>query len=226
MKTKTAVSATLKVSEFPKCLQSTLVVEYVTRQAEPTDNLERIAELIYQSNPEVFTYWFETFLRARAPLKQMINTYNHLFSWQNLYVLQNLRTGQLQGVVMALGPIFLSNDYSRLKRISEPYRYAVEHYVEPMVERAMNEHSTTDILLANCCIDPLAREIGLGRLLLENTINILQGNLAQSFTADCRNDDTVAKQLLRSLGFKRISSKTLEDNFYGQRLKINTMKLS
>ncbi len=191
----------LKIINFPDCPQSTLVFERVVRPAEPSDDFERIAELIYNSHPQVFARWFGNYRRGRAPLKQLIDTHDSLFSWQNIYVMQDLKTAQLIGAVLAPGQYYLTSDYARLKRISDDYRWVVEHLVEPLISHIKSCPPYVATVVA-CCVDPLWRGEGLGTSMLMNVAHLLRDKNIDILDLYCPDDNLAMLRICEKLSLE------------------------
>ena len=65
----------------------------VFRKATEKDNLKKIAELLYYTDPYIYPYWFENLDKCRIELPPLLIQEKFFFNVNNLYIaLQFLRS--------------------------------------------------------------------------------------------------------------------------------------
>ena len=80
------------------------------RRATKEDNLSQIAELIYNTDPYIYPYWFDNDEdKCKEFFKEAILQEGFLFHYDNLYVAHDITTNEIIGVICAIACILLKN---------------------------------------------------------------------------------------------------------------------
>lgn len=180
------------------------MVDYFTRKAQPSDDLRRIALLIYDTDPFIYPFWFEGRAQGIDALEKMIRTPGNLFSLENIFVLLDRDQCEILGVIVAIHQHSrLDYDYSGLKQFNHHYRFTIENYVEPSVAAALQAHPET-IIITNCCIDARARGLGCGKALLHDFMELAKEQGFMTIELDCLAFNDAALALYRRCGFQTV----------------------
>lgn len=183
------------------------------RRAKINDNFEEIAGLIYKTNPYIYPYWFNNDIEeAKRILKDLIDEPGFIFNYNNLYIAYDKTNSRIIGFICALDKsIDLTFDYSELEFINEKYKYIVQNYINPILNKVKENNY---MFISNICIDENYRNKKIGSHLLGYFISQMEKNGFNSFKANCLLYDLRGKNLLHSFGFKEIEIiKGIETNF-------------
>ncbi len=177
--------------------------DIVCRRARKTDNLDEIIDLIYQTDPYLYPYWFENDIEnARNFLKEKILTEGFVFYYENLYIAYDTKKNKIVGLVAAIDPtVNLDYDYTPYINESERSKYIIEKYIFDCIHEA----KTIDgIYIMNCAVLEECRGQGIGRKLLGHFIGNMENVGYNSFKLDCLLHNLRAKNLYHGLGFKEM----------------------
>lgn len=176
--------------------------ELNVRPARDSDNLTRIASLIYATDPYIYPFWFGSEEQAIMPLYHLICTPGTIFNRENIFVIEELWKARILGVIVAISARSdLSYDYSALKSTDAQYRFAIERYVEPSVRHA-RQMGVDTVAVLDCCIAPDERGQGIGKSLLSGFMSRMKDRGFTKLELDCLADNKPALALYRGLGFR------------------------
>lgn len=177
--------------------------DIICRKAKKTDNLEKIASLIYQTDPYIYPYWFKGGEKeAVAFLKDKILIPGFVFSYENIYVAIDKETGSIIGLIVSFDKNSnLDFDYTEIENISENYKTAVDVYVKG----CLHEVPKIDALyIMNCVVDKSARGRNVGLKLLSSFLKVMEKAGHEEFLLDCLLHNLPAKNLYHTLGFLEV----------------------
>ena len=107
----------------------------IIRKPTPEDNLEKIAELLYNTDPYIYPYWFETLEKCKKELPPLLLEKKFFFALDNLYITIDSTNNEIIGVVCILDKnVDLSYDYTKLKEKNERYKFTIENYIMSLVD--------------------------------------------------------------------------------------------
>ena len=106
------------------------------RRATKEDNLSQIAELIYNTDPYIYPYWFDNDEdKCKEFFKEAILQEGFLFHYDNLYVAHDITTNEIIGVICAIDKsVNLNYNYEPLREINDQYKKVVDDYLKPILD--------------------------------------------------------------------------------------------
>ena len=174
------------------------------RRAGYKDNFTEIAQLLYQTDPYIYPYWFEEEQKCIDFLKEEMLKEGFIFNYNNLYIAFDHSINKVVGVICAIDKsVNLNYDYENLQMVNERYNIAIKNYIMPIVEevKKLNENV---IYIPNVCIDKNLRGKRIGSRLLGYFIAQMEKNGYEHFELDCLLHNIHAKNLYHGLGFKEM----------------------
>ena len=183
------------------------------RRATKEDNLSQIADLIYDTDPYIYPYWFDNNEKACIDFfNKSILEEGFLYHYNNLYIAHDVTTDEIVGVICAVDKsVNLKYDYDSLCNINERYKKVVKEYINPILEE-VEGFDTKTIYIPNVCINKELRGKRIGTNLLGYFISQMEKVGYNQFALDCLLHNLPAKNLYHSLGFKEM---TLFNGFSG-----------
>lgn len=188
------------------------------RLVNPNDNLNKVARLIYDTDPYIYPFWFSNKpAKAVQILKRLILTKNNLFYYKNI---SGLFVGKkLLGIVVCFnGKTNLTYDYER-EMMDKNSRTTIKEYLLKLNE----EQREDETYISNICIDKKYRGQGFGKLLLAN---YLKKNKCKKYSLHVLADNKVAKHLYHSVGFTRTKTEFGFSGYKNAPVKTYEMKMS
>lgn len=178
----------------------------VFRRATINDNLEQIANLIYDTNPYIYPYWFNNNREeAIIFLSQKIKEDNFFFNYNNIYIAIDTNTKNIIGIINALDKtINLDYNYLELEKINDRYKETLNNYIEPIIETVKNNNY---MYISNVCILGDYRGKKVGTRLLGYFIEQMENNGYTEFVLECLIHNLRAKNLYHRLGFQEMGEK-------------------
>lgn len=175
----------------------------VCRRAKATDNIDEIVELIYQTDPYLYPYWFENDIeRAKEFLREKILTKGFIFNYENLYIAYDKVKNKIVGLIVAIDPtVDLNYDYTKYINENERNKYIIERYIYDCIHEAK---IADGMYIMNCAVLEEYRGQGIGKKLLGHFIGNMEKAGFNSFKLDCLLHNLRAKNLYHSLGFKEM----------------------
>lgn len=175
------------------------------RRATKEDNMEEIAKLIYDTDPYIYSYWFEKNVdNCIEFLKEEILKEGFIFNYNNLYVAYDSTTNKIVGVICAIDKsVNLEYDYETLEKVNECYKKTIDKYIKPILEE-VEEYDNETIYIPNVCIDKNLRGKKIGTKLLGYYISQMEEVGFNKFALDCLLHNLPAKNLYHGLGFKEM----------------------
>lgn len=183
------------------------------RRARKDDKMEEIAELIYNTDPYIYPYWFQKNKdECILFLKEEMLKDGFLFNYNNLFIAYDKTIGKIVGVICAIDKtVNLEYDYEKLSEVNEYYKKTVDGYIKPILDEVL-EFDNETIYIPNVCIDKNLRGKKIGTNLLGYFISQMERNGFNKFSLDCLLHNLPAKNLYHGLGFREIK---LMDGFTG-----------
>lgn len=175
------------------------------RRAKIDDNMEEIAELIYDTDPYIYPYWFQKDERACIEfLKEHMLKTGFIFNYNNLYVAYDDTIDKIVGVICAIDKsVDLNYDYESLMVINQNYKKTIEEYIKPILDEVSLFDDKT-IYIPNVCVDKNMRGKKIGTKLLGYFISQMEQVGFNRFALDCLLHNLPAKNLYHSLGFREM----------------------
>lgn len=173
------------------------------RRANAFDNLEEIAELIYYTDPYIYSFWFQNNVEeAKNTLKSLIKEEGFVFNYDNLYIAYDKTTGHIIGVICALdNSINFDYNYENLEKVNHNYSFTINRYIKPVIEEVKHNDF---LYISNVCIKDVYRGKKIGSHLLGYFISQMEKKGFNEFALDCLLHNLRAKNLYHSFGFKEM----------------------
>ena len=175
------------------------------RRAKKDDNMEEISRLIYDTDPYIYSYWFENNIEKCIKfLEKEIMKDGFIFNYNNLYVAHDQTVNKIVGVICAIDKSTnLEYDYELLGKTNKYYQRTVEEYFKPIIEEVEKFDEKT-MYVPNVCIDKNMRGKKIGTRLLGYFISQMEKVGFNRFELDCLLHNLPAKNLYHSLGFREM----------------------
>jgi len=177
----------------------------IFRRARLGDNMEEIAELIYETDPYIYPFWFENDKSegVRVLSEKMLEP-GFIFYYDNLYVAYDKTIGRILGVICALDKsINLNYDYTNLESVNDRYSFTIKNYIKVLINEV--EDSRSDYMyISNVCVDTGYRGKHIGTKMLGYFITQMEKAGFNSFGLDCLLHNLRAKNLYHSFMFKEM----------------------
>ena len=177
----------------------------VCRRARIDDNMDEIAELIYQTDPYLYPYWFENNVeKAKEFLRHKILMDGFVFNYKNCYVAYDKSKDKIVGLVVAFDSS-VNFDFDYEPYINEDVRSKniIEKYLYACIDEA-KEADSNFLYIMNCAVLEECRSQGIGKKLLGHFIGNMEKAGFNVFMLDCLLHNLRAKNLYHSLGFKEM----------------------
>ncbi|MBR2678523.1 MAG: GNAT family N-acetyltransferase [Bacilli bacterium] len=175
----------------------------IIRKPTPEDDLEKIAELLYNTDPYIYPYWFESVEKCRKELAPLLLEDKFFFSLKNLYISIEPTDNEIVGVVCILDKnCDLSYDYSELKKKNERYAFTIENYIEGLIKEVKEADFA---YISNVCVDANYRGRHIGKTMLDYVIDIYKKKLYDHIVLDVLAENPGAIKLYQNLGFEQFT---------------------
>ena len=173
------------------------------RRANKNDKLEKIAQLLYQTDNYIYPYWFENLDNCKKELSPLLLESKFFFNVNNLYVAIDKKNSDIVGVVCIVDcNTDLDYDYSDLKAKNERYCFTIVNYVEKLIEEVKKSDFA---YISNVCIDEEYRGMHIGNYMLKHIIDIYKKKLYNEIVLDVLVDNPGAIKLYKNLGFEKFT---------------------
>jgi ribosomal protein S18 acetylase RimI-like enzyme len=173
----------------------------VFRKATEKDNLEKIAELLYYTDPYIYPYWFENLDKCRIELPPLLIQEKFFFNVNNLYIA--LQDNIILGLICVVDKkTDLSYNYSELKKVSRRYQFTIDNYIMKLIDEV---EAAEFAYISNVCVDPNYRDMHIGTFLLDNLIKEYKEKNYNEIVLDVLADNPRAIHLYQKMGFEKES---------------------
>lgn len=175
------------------------------RRAKLDDNFEQIAELIYDTDPFIYPFWFgNNKSEAIRVLSNKIDDKGFVFHYDNLYVAYDMETNAIVGFICALDKsINFNYDYSELEKINSNYDFTIKNYIKPIIKDVV-EYDDNSIYIINVCVKQNLRGKHIGTRLLGYFLSQMEEQGYDKFYLDCLLHNLRARNLYHSFSFREM----------------------
>ena len=175
----------------------------IFRRACLNDNMEEIAELIYDTDKYIYPFWFNNDReKAIEFLKNHIPKDGFIFNYNNLYIAYDKTTKHIIGLICALdNSINFDYDYSEIKRVNQNYSFTITNYIEKLIEEVKELNG---LYISNVCVNKDYRGKSIGTKLLGYFISQMEEVGFENFALDCLLHNLIAKNLYHSFSFREM----------------------
>ena len=191
------------------------------RRANKDDTMEEISELIYDTDPYIYSFWFNNDKEKCIEFfKEEMLKEGFIFNYNNLYVAYDKTQNKIVGVICAIDKsVNLEYNYEELQNINDYYKITIKEYIIPIEKKKKNYDNET-IYIPNLCVDKSLRGKKIGTKLLGYYIKQMEEAGFNKFALDCLLHNLPAKNLYHSLGFKEMK---LMNGFDGKGSKVDVV---
>lgn len=191
------------------------------RRATKEDNMREIAELIYDTDPYIYSFWFNNNKeRCIEFLNEEMKKEGFIFNYNNLYIAYDKTLNKIVGILCAIDKsVNLEYRYEELQKVNDNYKITVAQYIMPIIDEVKSYDNET-IYIPNVCIDKSLRGRKIGTKLLGYYINQMEKEGFNKFALDCLLHNLPAKNLYHSLGFREMK---LINGFDGKGGKVDVV---
>lgn len=187
------------------------------RKANKNDNLEQISELIYNTDPYIYPYWFESLDNCKKILPKLILEDNFIFNINTIYIAIHNETNEIIGLSSIADKYTnLKYNYDNLSQ-NKKTTHTIKNYILPMINTIQTKNIAT---ITNMCIKREYRNMHIGYNLLKTVIEEYKNNNnnnVEFIEFDVLAHNPSAIKLYQNLGFKQISN--IEKGFNGYHMK-------
>ncbi|MBQ6495428.1 MAG: GNAT family N-acetyltransferase [Bacilli bacterium] len=177
--------------------------DLIIRKPTKEDNLEKIAELLYNTDPYIYPYWFKTLDNCKKELSPLLLEDKFFFNINNLYISINKDNNDIVGVICIVNKnTDLDYDYSDLKAKNERYCFTIINYIEGLIK----EVKESDLAyISNVCVAKKYRGKHIENIMLSYVIEIYKEKLFKSIDLDVLANNPGAIKLYQNLGFEQFT---------------------
>lgn len=177
--------------------------KYAFRKANSNDNLLEIAELLYNTDPYIYPYWFGSLDNCLNVLPSLLLDEKFFFNINNLYVLIEKSSNKIVGVICIVDKnVDLDYDYSKLLQVNDRYKFTIENYIFSLIKEVKNSNFA---YISNVCIDKDYRGKHLGNMMLNWLVDIYKRSIFKELALDVIKDNGAAVKLYENIGFEQSS---------------------
>ena len=177
--------------------------DLIIRKATKEDNLEKISELLYYTDPYIYPYWFKTLDNCKKELTPLLLEDKFFFNINNLYIAINKENNEIVGVTCIIDKnTELDYDYSKLKEKNESYSFTIENYIEGLIKEVKESEFA---YISNVCVDEKYRGMHVGNTMLNYVIEVYKEKLYKEVVLDVLANNPGAIKLYQNLGFEQFT---------------------
>lgn len=172
--------------------------DILIRKACKDDNFEEIAELVYETDPYIYPYWFHDDVEeCKEVLAPLLDKEGFFFNYKSMHVAIDKKTNKIVGLVQVVDTHTNFNyDYTELMNKSRSYDFTIKNYIFELIEE-VNKLGLP--YFSNLVVHHDCRGIGLGRMLMEYILKECRIEYI-----DVLAENKGAVELYRSMGYDKI----------------------
>lgn len=186
------------------------------RKVTLKDDLNCVADLIYNTDEYIYPYWFKNISNYHLILSEIMKTEGTLFYYENILVATYNQ--EIVGILVSVdNTTNLSSDYGQWSHINKNFKYTINKYLMDIKNHVKEDY----IYISNLCIRNDFRRKKVATKLMSAAINESEN---KNFELHVLSKNTPAKKLYLNMGFEVVQ--TLK-GFNGPCMlkpKINTMR--
>lgn len=177
----------------------------ICRRARIDDNMDEIAQLIYETDPYLYPYWFNNSLEnAKSFLRDKILMDGFIFTYENCYIAYDKSKNKIVGLVVAFdASVNFNFNYEPYIKESERTKIIIENYIYSCIDE-VKDNDNNFLYIMNCTVSKECQGQGIGKKLLGHFIGNMEKVGFNYFMLDCLLHNLRAKNLYHSLGFKEM----------------------
>ena len=181
--------------------------QIVIRSASNNDNLERIAELIYKTDPYIYPYWFENIDNCKKMLPVLMKQDGFIFNLKNIDVAVEKDSNEILGIICSYkNSDNLNFDYSKLEQYNDRYCFTINNYLRKVISEVKKADY---IYISNVCIHDNARGLGIAGKLINYVKEKYKKQLFSYIQLDVITNNNSAINAYRKNKFNEVGEKFL-----------------
>ena len=173
------------------------------RKVLKDDNLAKVSELLYFTDPYIYPYWFENLENCVQELTPLLLEKKFFYHINHLYVAIDNISSEIVGVICVVDKNDdLNYDYSYLKAKNERYCFTIVNYIEGLIHEVKNADFA---YISNVCVDSRYRGRHIGNDMLNYVIDVYKNKLFKEIVLDVLSQNPGAIKLYQNLGFEQFT---------------------
>ncbi len=177
--------------------------DILIRKPNKGDSIEKISELLYNTDPYIYPYWFGNLECCKKELTPLLLEDRFFFNINNLYIAIDKKNDFIIGVICIVDRNSnLDYDYSELKAKNEKYCFVVVNYIEGLIKEVQESDFA---YISNICVDKNYRGMHVGKYLLNYVVELYKDKLYKEIVLDVLAQNPGAIKLYQNLGFKQFT---------------------
>lgn len=186
------------------------------RQLTESDDLNKVAELIYKTDDLLFPYLFGKQSKGIPKIIGLIKLDNNSFSYKNIICCVD---DGVEGILIGYDPSDIdkhleSEDYRKVFKSFDLIRLGLKMLP---VKSIMDKKDIAGLYIQNICVDKCHRGKGIGSSLIDYYLEAAKRKNYQSVYLDVAFNNEKAKSLYERKGFTTVNKNKisfLKDGFY------------
>ncbi len=171
------------------------------RKLEKTDNIEKVASLIYYTDRSLSRFLFGKYEVAVPKLISLILSKHNSFSYNHIFCSFD---DQIQGILLGyeqkdIDEELENNDFSKTLSIFGQISFTIKNWI---LKPILREAEIDEFYIQNICIDENHRGKGIGSSLLEYITDYAKEQRINTLTLDVTIENKKARSLYERIGFK------------------------
>ena len=179
----------------------------VVRKVNLNDNFDEIAELIYETDPYIYPYWFNNDVEeAKRVLVPLMKEDSFIFNYKFMYIAIDKNNNKIVGLVSIMdNKANYDYNYDSLRNVNERYKFTIDNYIMELI----NEVKSTGMpYLSNVSVHHDYRGKRIGTLLLRFVIDDIKDKY-DKIVSDVLSQNPSAVKLYQNLLFDIPSPKVM-----------------
>lgn len=168
------------------------------RRVELTDDLNRVAHLIYQTDGFIFPFLFGKPKKAENTLFKLVGMENNSFSYKNIYAYFD--EDMINGILIETNPNQNQHEEKDFTSALNPFQLISLGFKQIVLFPILRHHHQGRYI-QNVAVDAPYRGQGIGRKLLEDAIERAKRDQIKTLELDVAVENKRAKKLYDNLGF-------------------------
>ncbi len=177
------------------------------RRVKIDDDFTRIAELIYETDPYIYPYWFHDDIEeAKRVLPPLMKEEGFFFNYKSMYIAVDKNTKEILGFVcLVTNDTNLDYDYEPLRNVSETYKFTIDNYIMELIREVKDFQLP---YVSNVAVYHTHRGKKIGSIMLEKVIEDNK-NKYKKFLLDVLSENPSAIRLYEKMGFTFTSDEVM-----------------
>ena len=177
------------------------------RKVTLNDDFESIAELIYETDEYIYTYWFhDNVEEAKKVLPPLMKEEGFFYNYKSMYIAIDKTTNKIVGLTCIVTPdTNLDYDYTKLREKDETYSFTIDNYVMDLIKEVEELKLP---YVSNVAVHHDYRGKKIGTIMMEYVIEDKKGEY-HKFLLDVLSENPSAIKLYQRIGFEITSPETM-----------------